>query len=148
MMTLSVFITLHKPEILKEWDNFAKKLLISKKEHEAFRLRDHAEEIMRELIVDMTKKQSQQQQADKSQDIESAKALPESAANVHGLLRHHDGMTVTEVVAEFRALRATVLRLWLPTLTEMSDEVINDIIRFNEAIDKAVADSIVSYDHQ
>lgn len=147
-MRLSTFIETHKAEILKEWDNFAQKLLIPKDKDAAFRLRDHAGEIMLELVADMTTKQSQQQQSDKSQDMESAKALPESAANIHGMLRHNDGMTVSEVVAEFRAIRATVFRLWLPTLTHMSADVVDDVIRFNESIDEAVADSIVSYDQQ
>ena len=103
---------------------------------------------MRELVADMATEQSKKQQSDKSQNLESAKAFPESAANIHGLLRHDDGMNVSEVVAEFRSLRATVFRLWLPTLNDMSDEVVEDIIRFNESIDEAVADSIVSYDQQ
>ena len=147
-MRLSTFIEARKNEILHEWDDFAKKLLIPKEKNEAFRLRDHAGEILRELVADMTTKQSKKQQSEKSQNMESAKAFPESAANIHGLLRHDDGMNVSEVVAEFRALRATVLRLWLPTLTGISDEVVEDIIRFNESIDEAVADSIVSYDKQ
>lgn len=95
----------------------------------------------------MTTKQSQTQQFDKSQDMASAKALPDSAANIHGMMRRHEGMNVSEVVAEFRALRATVLRLWLPTLTNMSEELVDGLIRFNESIDKAVADAIEGYEH-
>ena len=37
------------------------------------------------------------------------------------------------------------MRLWLPKLDVLSQEVINDIVRFNESIDEAIADSIISY---
>jgi hypothetical protein len=148
MMRLSTFIETRQSEIFREWDDFAEKLVIPKEKNKGFHVRDLAGEILRELVADMNTKQSKKQQSAKSQDMASAKAFPQSAANIHGLLRHNDGLNVSQVVAEFRALRATVLRLWLPTLKDMSGEVVDDIIRFNESIDEVVADSSVSYDQQ
>lgn len=49
------------------------------------------------------------------------------------------------MIAEYRALRTSVLALWLPPDYVSKDQEVNDIIRFNEAIDQALAESVVSY---
>lgn len=144
-MRLSTFIRSDIEEILGEWDKFAKTLFSSEDKFNAYLLRDHAREVLLELIVDMETNQSPQQQADKSKGAVSPYHPDDSAANVHGVLRHDDGFTASQVAAEFRALRASVLRLWLPKISVMSKEVVVDIVRFNESIDEALADSIVTY---
>src|SRR5215216_1687451 len=49
------------------------------------------------------------------------------------------------MVAEFRALRASVTRLWLQQENLSSAEHVDDLTRFNEAIDQSLAESIVTY---
>jgi signal transduction histidine kinase len=50
-------------------------------------------------------------------------------------------------MSEYRALRASVLRLWLADgATTISDYA--DLIRFNEAIDQAIAESVEFFDAQ
>jgi signal transduction histidine kinase len=46
------------------------------------------------------------------------------------------------MVAEYRALRATVVRLWNPSSAGVGAEDLEDVIRFNEAIDQAIAESL------
>ena len=46
------------------------------------------------------------------------------------------------MIAEFRALRASVLRLWITSRGTLSDVDLQDLMRFNEAIDQAVAESV------
>ena len=147
-MQLTTFIQIHEHEILNEWDSFAKKVFGDIFKDGKYLARDHAAEILKELVADMNSRQSLEKQLEKSQNITSSREKPESAANIHGLLRHDDGLNVSHVVAEFRALRATVFRLWLPTIQYMSNNQIDEIMRFNESIDEAVADSIVSYEQQ
>lgn len=53
-----------------------------------------------------------------------------------------------QMVAEHRALRATVLRLWLPYVEHVTEETASDMLRFNEAIDQAVAESTARYAEQ
>ena len=144
-MRLSTFIESSQEQILAEWDAFAKTLFPPEDKRNKHLLRDHAREILLELTADMDTDQSPQQQSDKSKGVVSPYHPDDSAANVHGVLRHDDGFTVSEVAAEFRALRASILRLWLPQIAIMSEEVVIDIIRFNESIDAAVADSIITY---
>lgn len=46
------------------------------------------------------------------------------------------------MIAEYRALRASVLRLWAADQA-LSGDAIDDMMRFNEAIDQAVAESLL-----
>ena len=59
--------------------------------------------------------------------------LPESA-DVTGRL-----------AAEYRALRASVLRLWRESLPHVDLNDINDITRFNESLDQSLARGVGSY---
>ena len=149
-MKLSQFIETHIEKILEEWDEFALTLFPSGAHVSARELRDHAREILMELTEDMDTAQSARQQADKSKgEGEDSKAGEEnSAASAHGVERHYSGFTLTELAAEFRALRATVLRLWLPEVSTMSPQVARDMVRFNEAIDQALAESVATYSQQ
>lgn len=89
--------------------------------------------------------QTLQQEIDKSQGL-GPTLVGESAAETHAVLRLLDGFTLDQMVSEYRALRSSVLRLWL--LQEASlDETdrVREIIRFNEAVDQALVESIASY---
>ena len=143
---LATFIETHQKEILIEWDSFAKTLFSGIDKFHISLLRDHAREILIELVSEMEQKESPQQQKAKSLGAPSPAHPAESAANGHGLLRYHDGLSFTSLAAEFRALRASVLRLWLPNIPVITKQVLLDVVRFNEAIDEALADSIATYE--
>jgi signal transduction histidine kinase len=49
------------------------------------------------------------------------------------------------MVAEYRALRASVIRLWTAALGALGPDNIEDLTRFNEAIDQALAESVSRY---
>jgi signal transduction histidine kinase len=68
-----------------------------------------------------------------------------SAASLHGTLREDSGFSLPQLISEFRALRATVLRLWLPHVRHVTPATSYDMQRFNEAIDQAVAESAVEF---
>jgi signal transduction histidine kinase len=71
----------------------------------------------------------------------------ETAAQIHGVLRARAGFTVNQLAAEYRALRASVLRLWMKDSDPESPDP-DDLIRFNEAIDHALAQSVTSFNAQ
>lgn len=145
-MRLSTFIESHQAEILNEWDTFGKTLFSGIDGVDVALIRDHAREMLLELTSEMEQKESSQEQKEKSLGASSPGHPEESAANIHGLLRHHDGLSFTSLAAEFRALRASVLRLWLPNIPVITKQVLLDVVRFNEAIDEALADSISTYE--
>jgi signal transduction histidine kinase len=56
-------------------------------------------------------------------------------------LRAQSGFDINQLAAEYRALRASVLRLWMDAC-EPEGPHVDDVIRFNEAIDQALAESV------
>lgn len=144
-MKLSAFITSHLKEILFEWDIFAKSLFPESLAAPPLILRDHAREILLELTADIGKSQTPAQQKEKSEGEPAEDIDRNSAASIHGALRQAIGFTLIQLTSEYRALRATVLRLWVPHMAPYSAETSSDMMRFNEAIDQALAESVVTY---
>jgi signal transduction histidine kinase len=70
-----------------------------------------------------------------------------TAAEAHALLRAQGGFDVNQMTSEYRALRASVLHLWAKAC-EPSDIFVPDMLRFNEAIDQAVAESVAFFNAQ
>ena len=144
-MKLSVFIRAHMTAILSEWTAFAEKAAPAEGTMSALALTDHAQGILLAIARDIDTAQNAQQQFDKSQGEDVEQGDEETAAAIHGRLRHASNFSLLQLSSEFRALRATVLRLWLKHVDDMSDSTMEDMVRFNEAIDQALAESIVTY---
>jgi signal transduction histidine kinase len=66
---------------------------------------------------------------------------PETGAQTHAVLRAKSGFDINQLAAEYRALRASVLRLWTDAHPDAPD-LLDQLMRFNEAIDQALAESI------
>ena len=73
-------------------------------------LRDHAGEILTAIARDMGAVQTLDEQSKKSQGLGTAKTM-EASGWLHADDRIQHGFAIGAVLAEFRALRATVLRL-------------------------------------
>ena len=144
-MKLSTFITAHLEKILCEWDIFARTLFPVSPAPPHHLLRDHAGEILKEIVVDLETHQTAEQQTEKSKGQADEHVNKKSAAAIHGTLRQASGFTLTQLAAEYRALRATVLRLWMPHMQLGTHESATDMMRFNEAMDQALAESVVTY---
>jgi signal transduction histidine kinase len=144
-MQLSLFIEKHMAQILAEWVSFARTLDSATEDMTLLQLRDHAEAILRSIALDIASHQSSDEQYEKSRGNAPDEGLLPTPAAIHGTQRHQSRFTLLQLSAEFRALRATVLRMWLPQVSVLSAETIRDMIRFNEAIDQALAESIVTY---
>ena len=141
-MRLNVFISQNMEKILEQWEDFAAAQTPAAKGMSALLLRDHAQGILQAIIQDITAPQSGEDQAEKSKGLaEKLPGTPETAAETHGLLRATSGFEIKQMAGEFRALRASVLRLWLEACGTAGPDV-SDVIRFNEAIDQALAESL------
>lgn len=145
-MRLSRFITENMEKILTEWDAFARTLVPAAVDMTDEALRDHARQILEMVAKDIETEQSTEQEIEKSKGL--SRDEKGSAASVHGRIRHEDGFTMVQMVAEYRALRASVLRLWLPHIRQVTPQTMADTLRFNEAIDQAVAESTARYSEQ
>ena len=67
----------------------------------------------------------------------------ETAAATHGALRHLVGFDLRQLAAEYRALRASVLKLWRDTFRRKSKGAYG-MTRFNEAVDQALSESVLA----
>lgn len=144
-MRLSAFIEQNLETIVSEWETFAR-MLVPEAHMTSLALRDHCQEILREVAKEMEVRETASERAAKSKGLGEATDLPESAATAHGALRQLSGFDLVQLVAEFRALRASVLALWQRCTVPGTDiTVLEENIRFNEAIDKALAESVKSY---
>lgn len=128
--------------ILQDWETFAKGISPVSGGMDPAALRDHAEQILRTVVLDLGTAQTDAEQMAKSRGMASAEVHPKkTSAEIHGALRAASGFSLKQLVAEYRALRASVLRLWAQAY-EPSGDSLYDMTRFNEAIDQAVAGSI------
>jgi signal transduction histidine kinase len=147
-MRLADFISANVELILVEWEAFARSLTPGTK-LEIGELRDDAESILHATVRDMRTFQNAAQQVGKSQGHGGAGGPAsdglDAASSVHGAGRVGSGFNVMEVVAEYRALRATVLRLWQLSNPDPDVNDLDDVTRFNESIDQSLAKAIGSY---
>jgi signal transduction histidine kinase len=140
-MRLADFILHDMEAILLQWDAFAATTEPAKGMTKRA-LRDHAREILQAVAKDIDTAQSRQAQSEKSKGRAPHRFdAPETAAQTHATLRAQSGFDIEELASEYRALRASVMRLWAD---RCGTEALNveDMIRFNEAIDQALAESI------
>lgn len=147
-MRLAEFIPRNMEAILAEWEAFATTLDPAATRMTPLALRDHAQQILEAVVADLSTPQTRQAQADKSKGRAlKLVAAPETAAETHAVLRAKGGFDINQLAAEYRALRASVLRLWMNACQPEPPDI-DDIIRFNEAIDQAVAESIGFFSSQ
>jgi signal transduction histidine kinase len=141
-MRLAEFIRQHMEAILAEWEAFAATLLPGAAGMTSLALRDHAQHILEAVAKDLSTAQTREAQSEKSKGwAPKVAGAPDTAAQTHAVLRARSGFDINQLVAEYRALRASVLRLWIDA-HPLDQAGLEDVIRFNEAIDQAVAESV------
>ena len=116
-MGLSDFIAANKALIVDECEAFARTLGPVAEDMNPEALRDHLGEILGAIAEGMKVPQTESERKEKSEGHSApAPGKPEvPAAQTHGALRAASGFDVTQTAAEYRALRASVIRLWLST---------------------------------
>jgi signal transduction histidine kinase len=135
-MTLSEFIPAHTQAIVQEWETFAHTLLPAAGAMSSAGLRDHAGEILAAIVVDLESPQGSAEQSHKSKGHGEDHRMG-AVGSVHAALRIESGFTLSQLLAEYRALRATVLRLF----ERAGGTDLGQVTRFNEAIDAALAEA-------
>jgi len=142
-MRLSAFILRNLEEILQEWEDFAATIepLANANKNE---LRDHAAAVLKIIAADLVTVQSDDESIAKSRGL-GPQGNADTAAETHAADRVASGFTGEQVMAEFRALRSSVLRLWAKQVDITTADDIRDMIRFNEAIDQAQSESMARY---
>ncbi|MES2759978.1 MAG: HAMP domain-containing sensor histidine kinase [Pseudomonadota bacterium] len=142
-MRLARFIRENIETILQEWEDFAVSLHTLAAANKQ-KLRDHAEQMLMVICTDLDTHQDEQDSVDKSKGKAPAVAK-DTAAETHAEDRLHSGFTIEELTAEYRAMRASVLRLWQRREKGADELAVQDMLRFNEAIDQALTESVARY---
>ena len=149
-MRLADFILSNIEPILVDWEAFARENWPGGSADPAT-LRDHAEDILRGAARDMASKQTANAQEAKSKGQGEASGPSDAvdeASTVHAAGRVKSGFDVVLLVAEYRALRASVLRLWRADLPAPDQNDIADITRFNESIDQSLMKAVIGYSRE
>ena len=144
-MRLSGFIRTHPEEIAKEWESFARTCSPAAAKMNVEQLRDHILPLLRFVADDMDAPQTGFEQSEKAQGRQPPAKVEATEAEQHAALRIIDGFTVDQVVGEFRALRASILRLWCTHRSANIQADPTQIIRFNESIDQMLTESVVRH---
>jgi signal transduction histidine kinase len=145
-MRLADFILANREPIVADWEAFARTCVPAGRPMDITALRDHAEQMLTVIAADLAAPQSRVAQSEKSKGRAPADATDApTAAEEHGSGRAQSGFTVEQMVAEYRALRASVIRLWTRAEGALEAADIEDLTRFNEAIDQALAESVARF---
>jgi len=145
-MRLGDYILRETEAILKRWEAFAATRVPAAEHMSSMSLRDHGPQILRAIVADLASPQTAEEQTAKSQGMApvAASGATHTAAQTHALLRAESGFSIEQLVSEYRALRASVVSGWLEACpTEAA--LFEDLLRFNEAIDQALTESIGNF---
>lgn len=151
-MRLPDFILENIEPILEEWETFAISIWPGPVATRPI-VRDHAANMLKAVALDMKSYQSASQQSEKSKGLAEGgqsrrgkrSAKVDGASNLHASSRLASGFELRELVAEYRALRASVLHLWILDVKDPASRQLEDVIRFNEGIDQLLTESIATY---
>ena len=146
-MRLSKFICGNMEVILQEWEDFADTIHPLTSATKA-QLRDHAKEMLKTICADLDTAQAAKESIAKSKGngpTAGAKTAVNTAAESHAEDRLMSGFSIEELMAEYRAMRASVLRLWQLKVQKADETDLHDMLRFNEAIDQSLTESIARY---
>ena len=144
-MRLSQFIRESLETVLVEWEAFARATIPAAQTMSRLALRDHAAQILVAISRDMETAQTETERYAKSQGLAEPLNAIETSAATHGVMRQLVGFDLIQLAAEYRAVRATVLRLWHARNETWDRGAAEDMARFHEAVDQALAESVASY---
>jgi signal transduction histidine kinase len=145
---LADFIAENHDAILADWETFAATRTPAASDMTRQELRDHARQLLDAAVEDLRSEQTALEQKRKAEGMGTARRMYR-VAQEHALARARSGFRVDQLLAEYRAMRASVIRLWEQHGSAQRDDVDRaDLTRFNEAIDEAVTESVGRFTEQ
>lgn len=143
-MRLGDFILRHMEPILQRWEEFAATIVPPALTMNSKALRNHSRRMLEEIALDLRSSQTEFEQLEKSQ-ARGPRISDETAAETHASARLVSGYSIEQLFSEYRALRASVLYLWSTHADGALATDPADVMRFNEAIDQSIAESVSRY---
>jgi signal transduction histidine kinase len=141
-MGLAAFIRSNEDPIVAGWEAFAQTYLPVAAHMDRAALRDHIVGLLRFIADDLETPETERERSEKAKGQGPKEGgADDSAAETHADLRFTGGFDTVEMISEFRALRASVIKLWRAEWSKTED-ILPDLLRFNEAIDQVMTESL------
>lgn len=140
-MRLADFINANHERIVEAWQQFVERLPPFKGQASAAELHAHAGRLLDAVADDMRSPPQASNEAVPAARKNSAA----SGGSEHGLQRHAEGLSLVAMTSEFRALRAVVLRLWAGAGFVRSPQAFDDLVMFNESLDRVTAEAVLAF---
>lgn len=145
-MNLAGYIQREIDLIVEEWEAFARTSIPCARALSVEELKDHARVILLAVVADMRSAQAEQARHDKSRgDLPSNAPQVTETAQKHAQHRFNQGFSLNEMVSEYRALRASVLRRWTQAMGTVDRDNFDGVVRFGETMDQGLTESIAWY---
>jgi signal transduction histidine kinase len=143
-MRLAEFIREHRDEIAAEWEAFARTMPSAAGEMTDRDLRDEARRLVDAAAAYLESPRTHTEQKRMSKRLGSVRHEA-VVSEQHTVSSMETGSRLAQVLAEHRALRASVVRLWEKACPRPSAANRRELTRFHEAVDKALADALNRY---
>lgn len=145
-MTLADFIEQQVDALVSDWEGFARSSIPPARNLKPEELRDHAKVLLLAAVEDMKSEQDLAEQHAKSRgDLPNNSPRVTEAAQAHAHHRFVQNFTLNQMVSEYRALRACVIRRWTETGGLDASGAAAEIVRFGETMDQGLTESIAWY---
>ena len=146
-MELAAFIRSNEDVIVAEWEAFAQTYLPSAVHMDRSALRDHIIGLLRFIANNLETFETERERSEKAKGQGPKEGgAHDSAAETHAALRFTGGFDTIEMISEFRALRASVIKLWRAEWAKAETaDILPDLLRFNEAIDQVMTESLARF---
>lgn len=147
-MRLAEFIRRDLETIIQAWMNFAGSIPLLQGLLPADQ-EDHARELLLSIANDLDRPQTADAQQRKSRGKQTTDEAGQTgldfSSGEHGKVRFGQGLSAPEMLSEYRALRASVLHLWSVVSGNALLTSLDELNRFNEAVDQALSQSLLAY---
>lgn len=120
-MGLGAFIRSNEDAIVAEWQAFAQTHLPPAAHMDRAALRDHIVGLLRFIADDLESPETEKERSEKAKGRPpKGEGRHDGAAATHADLRFAAGFDTVEMISEFRALRASVIKLWRTEWTKLT----------------------------
>ncbi|MGG2041333.1 sensor histidine kinase [Burkholderia gladioli] len=143
-MKLADFIEADLQDLVHDWTEYARVLSDKDQQLSENQQQNDGTALLIAIVADMRSFQSTAFRELKSLGERDGALHFNVVAERHANARVSQGFSITDITAEFRALRAAVLRRWERS-GSLGSDALQEMIRFNEAIDQALSESVRGY---
>lgn len=146
MLRLSEYLKSDPQPVLHDWDAFAESTLTGRAQMSQTALRDSLSGLLGAIAEDMEYAQSAEERSRKSKGLRPQNSPGLSKyGRLHAADRFASGFNLNQVVSEYRALRASILHHWTAGIVAPPPGAFDEMVRFNEAMDQALTESLADY---